>query len=30
MLAKAAEGVEDVGRYLKLRRIAREQLLRVL
>ncbi len=30
LLAKAAEGVEDMGRYLKLRRIAREQLLRVL
>ncbi len=30
LLAKAAEGVEDTGRYLKLRRIAREQLLRVL
>jgi hypothetical protein len=30
ILARAAEGVEDVGRYLKLRRLAREQLLRVL
>jgi hypothetical protein len=30
LLARATEGVEDVGRYLKLRRIAREQLLRVL
>jgi len=30
LLVKAAEGVEDVGRYLKLRRIAREELLRVL
>jgi hypothetical protein len=30
LLSAAAEQVEDVGRYLKLRRIAREQLLRVL
>ena len=30
ILAQAAEGVEDVGRYLKLRRIAREKLGRVL
>jgi hypothetical protein len=30
LLARAAEGVEDVGRYLKLRRIAREKLTRVL
>jgi hypothetical protein len=30
LLVRAADGVEDVGRYLKLRRIAREKLLRVL
>jgi hypothetical protein len=30
VLARAAEGVEDAGRYLKLRRIAREKLLFVL
>ena len=30
VLARAAEGVEDAGRYLKLRRIAREKLLSVL
>jgi hypothetical protein len=30
VLARAAEGVEDADRYLKLRRIAREKLLRVL
>lgn len=30
LLARAAEGVDDVGRYLKLRRIAREKLARVL
>ena len=29
-LARASEGVTDSGRYLKLRRIAREKLLRVL
>jgi len=30
VLAEAADGVEDVGRYLKLRRIVREKLLDVL
>jgi hypothetical protein len=30
MLAKAAEWEVDAGRYVKLRRIARERLLRVL
>ncbi|MEI7892766.1 MAG: hypothetical protein WCI05_06725 [Myxococcales bacterium] len=29
-LLRAAKGVEDHGRYLKLRRLAREQLARVL
>jgi hypothetical protein len=30
ILARASDGDVDVGRYLKLRRIVREQLLRVL